>query len=111
MSVELLLTPPIMQSTAPAVRPKEVPDKSREVMVLLWRIISRSDLADSISFKELSDISSTLMDVLRYNAGASSTNPTLPRVLPVKIRVCKLGVLHIASPRRDQEERRLVAAW
>eukprot|EP00978_Attheya_sp_CCMP212_P034260 scaffold142663_cov69-Attheya_sp.AAC.2 len=37
------------------------------------------------------------MDVLRYNAGASSANPALPRSLLARSRLCKLGMLHNAS--------------
>jgi hypothetical protein len=97
-SVELLPNPSAVHSTAPVVHPNAFADKSRAVMVLLRRILSRRNSADSISIKLLREISSTLMDVLWYNAGAGSANAALPRVPFVRARLCKIGVLHNTTP-------------
>jgi hypothetical protein len=63
----------------------------------------------------LSDISSSLMDVLRYNAGASSANPALPRVLYVEQDSASLKCGTIpsgeVSPRHDQEGSHIVPTW
>jgi hypothetical protein len=89
-TVELLPSPPAMQSTAPGFLPNSFPYKSSVGMVMLQRTLSRSNLADLILSKSLHDISSTSMDVLSYNAGATSANPALPRLLHIKLRLCKL---------------------
>jgi hypothetical protein len=65
-SVELLPSPSAIHSTAQVVCPKIFPDKSRAVMILLLRRMSRINLADPIPINSLYDISSTLMVMLRY---------------------------------------------
>jgi hypothetical protein len=51
----------------------------RAVMILFLRRMSRMMAADFKLFKVFLDVSSTLMDVLRYNAGASSANSARPK--------------------------------